>query len=113
MEKYLPIGTVVKLKDADTRIMIVGFYPEIILNNKKVRYDYSACLFPEGVLSSDKSLVFNHDQIDKLYFYGLVDEEQKIFMNRLKELIEEEEKNNIELPNLNNQTEDNSSIETL
>ena len=31
-------------------------------------YDYSGVLFPEGSLSSDQTLLFNHDQIEKIYY---------------------------------------------
>ena len=33
-----------------------------------VIYDYSGCLYPEGVIRSDVTSVFNHDQIEKIDF---------------------------------------------
>lgn len=83
-EKYLPLGTVVMLKDASKRLMIIGFCTSSN-DNKEVIYDYSGCLYPEGVLSSDKSFLFNHNQIAKIYCLGLSDEEEKKFKINLKE----------------------------
>lgn len=83
-EKYLPVGSVVLLKNAKKRLMVTGFY---IKTDENVIYDYSGCLYPEGVLSSEENCVFNHDQIDKIYFIGYVDEEEKKFKEELKKAI--------------------------
>lgn len=82
-EKYLPIGSVVLLKNAKKRLMITGFYIKAKTGNDNEIYDYSGCLYPEGVLSSDENCVFNHDQIDKIYFLGYSDEEEKKFKEDL------------------------------
>lgn len=91
-EKYLPIGSVVLLKNAKKRIMITGFAAKGKETGDKV-FDYLGCLFPEGVISSDKNLLFNHDQIDKLYYIGYSDKDEKEFKLKLQEYIE---KNGIE-----------------
>lgn len=85
-EKYLPIGSVVLLKGAKKRLMITG-YSVIANDNPRVVYDYSACLYPEGFLSSEQTAVFNHDQIDKIFAIGYFDDEQKQFIQALKEKI--------------------------
>lgn len=84
-EKYLPIGTVVMLKDGQKRIMITGFVCKENENEKI--YDYCGCLFPEGVISPDKNLLFNHSQIVKIYHMGLNDEEEINFKEKLKEAL--------------------------
>lgn len=84
-EKYLPIGTVVTLKNATKRIMIIGYLP-VVGENKEV-YDYSACTYPEGLLSSDKTLAFNHSQIDNINFNGLEDEESQKFNENIKTVV--------------------------
>ena len=83
-EKYLPIGSVVLLKTAKKRIMVTGFVAKAQETGDKV-FDYMGCLYPEGVISSDKNLLFNHDQIDKIYYLGYSDEEEKIFKGKLDE----------------------------
>lgn len=92
-EKYLPIGTVVLLKNGTKRAMISGFCAMDVENKSKI-YDYSGCLYPEGFISSNQTLLFNHDQIDKVFHVGLIDEEEKQFKNQLKQLVNQMEKNN-------------------
>lgn len=101
-EKFLPIGTVVMLKGGTKRVMISGFCAMEGQNgeNKKM-WDYSGCLYPEGFLSSNQTCLFDHEQIEKVYHYGLVDEEEEKFKAQLNELIlgtntTTEEKNNEE-----------------
>ena len=89
-EKFLPIGSVVILKDATKRIMVTG-YLSVDENNKEKVYDYNGCVYPEGFLSSEQVLLFNHDQIDKVFFEGMRDEEQKSFAQRLNEFAKKQE----------------------
>ena len=86
-EKYLPIGTVVMLKEGKKRIMITGFCCMGDKEQTKI-YDYSGCLYPEGFVSANKFLLFDHNQIDKIYFLGYEDEEEKQFKGRLNTLVE-------------------------
>lgn len=83
-EKFLPIGSVVILKDATKKIMITG-YLSVDQNNKDVVYDYNGCVFPEGFLSSTQVLLFNHDQIQEVFFEGYVNIEQCEFIKKLDE----------------------------
>ncbi len=85
-EKYLPIGTVVMLKGGSKRLMITGFC-SMPTDDKNKMFDYSGCMYPEGVLSSDQTALFNHDQIDKIYYMGYVDDEEKKFKSTLNALI--------------------------
>ena len=64
-EKYLPLGSVVLLKNGKKRVMVVGFVATAKEIEGKV-YDYMGCLYPEGVISSEHSLMFDHEQIDKI-----------------------------------------------
>ena len=50
-------------------------------------YDYCGCLYPEGVVSSDKNLLFDHNQIAKIYALGYSDDEEKNFKVKLKEVL--------------------------
>ena len=88
-EKYLPIGSVVILKDANKKLMITG-YATIDLKKRDKVYDYSGCLYPEGVISTDQTILFDHTDIDKIFCLGFSDEEQKTFINKLKENLTEE-----------------------
>lgn len=84
-EKYLPIGTVVMLTGGSKRVMITGFCA--IENEKKEKmWDYSGCIYPEGFLSSNQTCLFDHKQIEKVYYLGLIDEEEEEFKKKLKEI---------------------------
>ena len=88
-EKVLPIGTVVTMNGSDARLMILG-YQRYDLKNEKA-YDYCACTYPEGYISDENTLLFNHDQIDRIIYIGLQNEEQIAFSERLREVIAEKE----------------------
>ena len=51
---------------------------------KRQAYDYSACLYPEGMLNSKDVVLFNHDQIQMIYFIGFQDIEELHFRSLLK-----------------------------
>ena len=89
-EKYLPIGTVVMLKEGSKRVMITGFCT-IGGENKNKIFDYCGCLYPEGFISSNQNLLFDHSQIEKIYHMGLIDEEEEDFKNKLADIIKKVE----------------------
>ena len=62
MKKYLPLGSVVTLKESERKMLIIG--RSQVCND--VLYDYSACLFPEGYLGKDQLYVFNNEGIPPL-----------------------------------------------
>lgn len=85
-EKYLPIGTVVLLKGGRKRAMITGFCSVAQENQEKI-YDYSGCVYPEGYLSSNQVCLFDHDQIEKIFFVGFEDEEEAAFKDKLNKIV--------------------------
>ncbi len=82
--KFLPIGSVVLLKDSTKRVMIVGVKQKQV-DSEKI-WDYSACLFPEGIVDPDRLYLFDAEQIDKLFFIGLQDGESMQFLERLNSM---------------------------
>lgn len=84
MKQYLPIGSVVLLKESQKRIMIVGVKQKQE-NSDKV-WDYSACLFPEGILDPDRLFLFDSEQIERLYFVGFQDGESLAFLDQLNHM---------------------------
>ena len=87
MKKFLPIGSVVLLKESQKRIMIVGVKQKQA-NTDKV-WDYSACLYPEGILEPDKLFLFDSNQIERLYFIGFQDGEGLSFLDKLNHFDDE------------------------
>ncbi|MBQ9072549.1 MAG: DUF4176 domain-containing protein [Bacilli bacterium] len=90
-EKYLPIGSVVLLKNAKKQVMITGFLARSKEENSKV-YDYMGCMYPEGILSSEFNLLFNHDQIENIYYIGYSDNNWKELNANIKKSFDESEK---------------------
>lgn len=92
-EKYLPIGSVVLLKEAKKRVMITGFAAKGKETVDRI-FDYMGCLYPEGIISSDKNLLFDHEQIDKIYYLGYSDGEEKEFKQKLTDAVSKIESEN-------------------
>ena len=108
-EKYLPVGSVVKLKNSNKMVLIVGICSSPA-DNPNVIYDYSCCTYPEGVLSSKKFGLFNHDQIEEVCFKGFVNEEQIEFDKKMKDL--RRIKENVVIYDENNEAPENVSFKT-
>ena len=87
--KLLSIGSVVLLKGGTKRVMVIGYYT-MAQNDQSKMFDYSGCMYPEGVISSDQTLLFNHDQIEKVVFNGFKDEEEVTFKQKLGQLVNKE-----------------------
>ena len=73
----LPIGSVVLLKGAKTRLMVTGR----ILSNEAMEqiFDYAGCIYPVGMTGSDELYFFNRDDIERIYFIGFQDGEELEF----------------------------------
>ena len=92
-EKYLPIGTIIRLKKGQKKLMIVGF-AQVYLKDKNEIYDYMGCVYPEGMINIKNFYFFNHKDIEEIYYEGYKDEEGKAFSEKLKQT---ETKKNIEM----------------
>ena len=79
-ENLLPIGSVVLLREGNKRVMITGRI-QVRAGEKRI-YDYSACWYPEGILSPKEMFFFDHEAIDHLFFVGFQDEEEFMFRNQ-------------------------------
>lgn len=70
MIERLPIGSIVLLEKTNKPVMIYGFHQ---IHSKTGKfYDYIACLYPEGSLDTEYSLLFCHHQIEKVLHQGPV-----------------------------------------
>ena len=77
----LPIGSVVLLKGGEKRIMICGRIQAKEGDN--TIYDYSACYYPQGMISADDIFFFNRDAIARVFFIGCQDAEELAFRNEV------------------------------
>lgn len=89
-DRVLPIGTVVLLNGAEKRLMIVGYQRRTAAGGDKI-YDYCGCLYPEGFMTPNEAVVFDHKQIDRIIFMGLQNGPQIEFSEKLKNVIAQRE----------------------
>ena len=69
--------------------MITG-YAQIDMQKMDKVFDYCGCMYPEGVISTQNTMLFNHDDIDKIFCIGYSDDDQKKFNTTLIENTTEE-----------------------
>ena len=89
-EKYLPIGTLVKIDTLEMKVMIIG-YASVDKKNMNKIYDYCGCIYPEGVITSERNILFNHSDIKEILELGYSDEEQINWNNKMKSLLTREQ----------------------
>lgn len=79
--ELLPIGSVVRLKNANHDLCIIGY--AVISEN--VMYDYIGFAYPEGFVSNEKNFIFNHEDIETTKYVG---EENDDFYEAKKNILE-------------------------
>lgn len=87
----LPIGSIVKLRDNDNRMMIIGFHPE---NDKGEKRDYVAVVYPMGMMGIESMLFFNNSDIEEVVFQGYLNRQHETLLKLMEDLYEELENNN-------------------
>lgn len=85
LNKYLPIGSICVLKNANRKVMITGFCIKGTETGDKV-FDYVGCFYPEGILSLNKNILFDHEQIEKVVCVGFINEEEKSFKAKVNDI---------------------------
>jgi len=81
MKPYLPIGSVVILKNGKKKIMIYGRRQRRVTD--EIEYDYIACLYPEGNIGEDYMYLFNHEDIETVVSRGYSDAEEEAYVIEL------------------------------
>ncbi len=91
LSDYLPIGSIIKIKDKDALYMIYNYGGVIKKNNKRKEIDYWCVSYPLGFVGneSNEEIAITHDEIDKIIFVGYDSQERRDFINNV--IIEEEE----------------------
>lgn len=99
MKSLLPLGTVVSLKGVEHRVMILGYARFKEGDNSHV-YDYIGCNFPEGFVGADKTMIFDHETIQSLYYLGYNNADSTQFIQKVVDTIENV-KNQIKMDSAN------------
>ena len=118
-EKFLPIGSIVLLKGGKRELMINSYCimpsGDVYDKNGKVdlkgptMFEYGACFYPEGMVSSDQLFAFNHSQIEKVCFKGYETDAHKQLSELLNKTLDEIKK---QTSNKSTTDANNSSNET-
>ena len=87
-EKYLPLGSIVKIVGISDFILIIGVHQI----SEGETYQYSGCVHPYGYVSAEKLILFNSDVIEEVVFRGYYDDETKEFFEDLDWLDSKEKK---------------------
>ena len=85
MKNYLPIGTVVLLKNGKKKVMIYGRRQRRVTEPDK-EYDYIACLYPEGNVDENYMYLFDNENIDTVIHRGFSDAEEEAYHNYLNSI---------------------------
>lgn len=78
-DSWLPIGTIVTLKGYEKKVMIYGRTQ----SSDGQYYDYVACPYPRGNISTHYNVFFNKSDIHKIIFLGYIDADEKMLALRL------------------------------
>ena len=81
MKNLLPIGSVVRLKEATKSLIIIGTQQ---IDEDGQEYDYISCIFPEGYIDSETFFLFSHEDIEEVNFVGYINAESQSYIQLLK-----------------------------
>jgi len=85
-EYILPVGSVVTLTDGDgQKILIIGRAQLYNHEGTLGYFDYSAVLYPHGVMNGNEFVFFNHEDIKEIIFVGYRDEMEIKFAEKYDE----------------------------
>ncbi|MBM7643967.1 hypothetical protein JOD45_000158 [Scopulibacillus daqui] len=85
LDYLLPIGSVVYLKDIDKQEVMIYGRKQKRENESKI-WDYVGCPYPQGNISKDYNIFFDHNQILKVIFKGYETESEIQLRRKLVEL---------------------------
>jgi len=81
IQNLIPLGSVVKLKELDKKIMITKY----LFDSSG---DYVGVLWPFGDVNDNNKLIFNTNDIEKTIFKGMANNELESYKQKMLESIE-------------------------
>ncbi|MBQ1880347.1 MAG: DUF4176 domain-containing protein [Lachnospiraceae bacterium] len=70
----LPCGSIVKLAGGERHVMICGRV--VFAAGDDHVYDYTGCLYPEGITAENKMIFFDREAIERILFVGFQDRQE-------------------------------------
>jgi len=77
----LPLGTVVKLKNGDQELMIMGRAQISSFKGELGYFDYVSVLYPHGATGATDFAFFNDEDVSEVIFEGYRNEQEVEFAN--------------------------------
>ncbi|NGL84565.1 DUF4176 domain-containing protein [Streptococcus equi] len=82
----LPLGSIVILKGNTKKMMIIARVIAAPIKGEVYRFDYGACLYPEGMMG-DRLIYFNHDDIFKIIQEGYADDDNALMLETIAQAL--------------------------
>ncbi len=76
----LPVGTVVKLRNAEKRAVIMGIFQQVEENGNKEFFDYMGVPYPEGFIGAENTVLFQQSDVETVFSLGFSDIERQSFV---------------------------------
>ena len=90
MKEFLPMGSIVRLKESKKKLMIIGRLQK--RTDEEKIFDYLAIFYPIGSVDNHVVL-FDEGDIGELVFRGYCDVEEQEFVKFLNQAVEKDEEN--------------------
>ena len=92
---FLPIGSIVALKNLKKKVMVTCIYVKDPDNDKLI-YDYCGCMYPEGAVINNKNILFNGSDISEVVFMGYTDIDFQEYNNEIEDKIRKTQESEID-----------------
>lgn len=85
--ELLPVGSVVLLKNAQKKIVIIGLMPIKHLDSgEDVAYDYIGVPYPEGYIGQESAMLLMHESIEEVVFIGYSNDERTTMIEAVQKI---------------------------
>jgi len=88
-EKLLPLGTVVKLKNKERMVNIIGYFHNTYENKSLKINEYTGIDYAKGFKKDSEILYFDENEIENIYFMGYINQGTKKILEILHEIYKE------------------------
>lgn len=82
MKDLLPIGSIVLLKGAVKKLMIIGILQ--VKNKENQIHDYLGVPYPEGYIGDKNNFLFQHEDINDVIYVGYKNPEWEVFIEAMR-----------------------------
>lgn len=86
--ELLPIGTVVSLRNGKKRLLIFGIMQ--VTQEEQREFDYIGVPYPEGNMGQEYQYLFQHEDVEIVYFRGFEDIQRQEFIFQLQEYVKKQ-----------------------